>query len=86
MTIPKIQGVIEPCSQDRRWLTRVLGGAEYDYRLSGARLVTRGPNKNRGSRDDPEREDRHDYDGEYSANDIYGPLCLCSTRHGWKLR
>ena len=91
MTIPKLQRMIEPGPKNGGGLARVLSCTEYDYRLSRLRLVTRAPDEYRRRGDDPERKSRHHDNGQYSAKDIYGLLCLLlclggSMLHQWKLR
>jgi hypothetical protein len=90
VTVPKVEGVIEPGSKNRGGFPRVLSCTEYDYGLGRACLVTRAPDEDRGSRNDPECESRHYCDSQYPTNEIYGLfcflLCLGSTRHLWKLR
>ena len=86
VTIPEIQGMIEPCLENGRRFTRILGCTEYYYRLSGARLIPVAPDEDGGSGDQPERKGAHNHHRQYSANEIYCPFRFCSTRHGWKLR
>jgi hypothetical protein len=68
--------MIEPGSKDRRGLTCVLSGAEYDDRLSRPSLISRAPDEYRSGRDEPERKCRHDYDSQDSANEGYSLFCL----------
>lgn len=91
MSVPELQGMIEPGPKDRRGLTRVLSGAKYDDRLGGPSLIPRAPDEYRSGGEEPERKCRHDCDSQDSANEGYSLFCLGSSSgsgalHQWKLR
>jgi hypothetical protein len=83
--------VIEPSPKNGGGLTGVLRCPEYDYRLGWSSFIARAPDEYRAGGDDPERKCRHDYDRQYSANEVYGLFCLGGSGgggalHQWKLR
>ena len=76
MSVPELQGMIEPGPKNRGRLTCVLSGTEYDDRLGGPSLIPRAPNEYRTGGDEPERKCRHDCDSQDSPNEGYSLFCL----------
>jgi hypothetical protein len=85
VAIPQIEAMIEPGAKDWRWFAGVLRSTEHNDRLRRLRLIARAPNENSRSGRDPERECHHDYDRQYSPNDLYGMFCFRSSCSGGTL-